>query len=301
MVHAEGDFPARPRLVTLPRIDIDLACRSCGYDLRGIAADGRCPECGAPALQSVLDHTDETAASLPPLDRPAAAGAALATLVASLALGAILPVVQGVVPDLPGGDGARAIAAGSSVTTFLASLVLARRFGSRRRTSRRVLQLAAAGWSVAVLAWWRWPSLPVGVPMMSAAILIWSLGRPMEDLGRRSVRFLRQGPGRQRIGALAGSAAIAGITGSAQWLLGDRLGPFSSDWVYAISVIERIAGGLTCLGLVYLTANSMVIARSLGEPAIDPRHLLGHPLGHRPGHRPGQANSDPNSDPTRSS
>jgi hypothetical protein len=58
-------------------------------------------------------------------------------------------------------------------------------------------------------------------------------------------------------------------------------------------VIERIAGGLTCLGLVYLTANSMVIARSLGEPAIDPRHLLGH--------RPGQANSDPNSDPTRSS
>jgi hypothetical protein len=59
--------------------------------------------------------------------------------------------------------------------------------------------------------------------------------------------------------------------------------------VYAISVIERIAGGLTCLGLVYLTANSMVIARSLGEPAIDPRDLLGH--------RPGQANSDP----TRSS
>jgi len=28
------------------RIDVDIACVSCGYNLRGLAPDGRCPECG---------------------------------------------------------------------------------------------------------------------------------------------------------------------------------------------------------------------------------------------------------------
>ncbi|MBT8484759.1 MAG: hypothetical protein KJO43_04205 [Phycisphaerae bacterium] len=35
----------------------DVPCRSCGFNLRGLAPDGRCPECGAPVGRSIRgDH-----------------------------------------------------------------------------------------------------------------------------------------------------------------------------------------------------------------------------------------------------
>ncbi len=38
-------------------IDRDVACASCGYNLRGLAPDGRCPECGAPIANSLRGNT----------------------------------------------------------------------------------------------------------------------------------------------------------------------------------------------------------------------------------------------------
>jgi hypothetical protein len=32
---------------SMPEIDHDLMCMSCGYNLRGLSPDGRCPECGS--------------------------------------------------------------------------------------------------------------------------------------------------------------------------------------------------------------------------------------------------------------
>lgn len=37
---------------TLSTLDRDLLCRYCGYNLRGLSHDGRCPECGLPVPQS---------------------------------------------------------------------------------------------------------------------------------------------------------------------------------------------------------------------------------------------------------
>src|SRR5687768_6366684 len=31
-------------------INIDIACRQCGYDLRALSADAKCPECGTDVL-----------------------------------------------------------------------------------------------------------------------------------------------------------------------------------------------------------------------------------------------------------
>jgi hypothetical protein len=263
--------------VTLPRIDIDLACRSCGYDLRGIAADARCPECGRPALESVLESADPTAASLPPIDRPALAGASLSTLVASIGVGSILIPVGAVVPDALAGALARNAAIGCSCVALLAAVALARRFGSRGRRARRILQLAAAGWCGAMIAMSIWPSLPAGVPLAAGSILIWSLRRPFDELGQRCVRFRRQGASRQRAGTLAMSAAIAGGASLLQPLLDRLAGPRAATWIDGLVLVEWIAGGLTFLGLVYLTANSLVIARSLGQAAIDPERLLVRP------------------------
>jgi uncharacterized repeat protein (TIGR04138 family) len=36
----------------------DLPCVECGYNLRGLASDGRCPECGADVADSIAESVD---------------------------------------------------------------------------------------------------------------------------------------------------------------------------------------------------------------------------------------------------
>lgn len=42
-------------------INIDVPCASCGYNLRGLAGDGRCPECGASVARSLEIHLNPIA------------------------------------------------------------------------------------------------------------------------------------------------------------------------------------------------------------------------------------------------
>lgn len=256
--------------MTLPRLDVDLACRSCGYDLRGVAADGRCPECGTPALASVLDRADHAAASLPPLDRPWLAGAALATCIASLALGTILRWVI----DLAGGTAWDPILAstsvGCAVTSLLGGITMIRGFGSRHRRARRIFAIALAAWTATVVAERLHPALPAAVPMLAAAIAVWSIRPLVEVLGQRSVRFRRQGPARQRIETLAIAAAVA----AAASLANDLLAPRDSPWFDPLPLLAPTVGGLVCVGLLYLSANAILIARSLGEVVIDPHRFV---------------------------
>src|SRR5689334_24506997 len=45
-------------------LETDVPCRKCSYNLRGLSADGRCPECGTPVGLSVqgdfLRYSDPT-------------------------------------------------------------------------------------------------------------------------------------------------------------------------------------------------------------------------------------------------
>ena len=36
-------------------LELDVSCMSCGYNLRGLAINGRCPECAKPVIDSVRD------------------------------------------------------------------------------------------------------------------------------------------------------------------------------------------------------------------------------------------------------
>jgi hypothetical protein len=47
--------PPPPRAAPDPEIVVDLACLQCRYNLKALAIDGHCPECGHPILPSLLE------------------------------------------------------------------------------------------------------------------------------------------------------------------------------------------------------------------------------------------------------
>ncbi|CAN5470458.1 hypothetical protein BH09PLA1_BH09PLA1_09510 [soil metagenome] len=52
----EPESPSFPRMQGVGDdgfVNIDVACRQCGYDLRALSADARCPECGTEVLASL--------------------------------------------------------------------------------------------------------------------------------------------------------------------------------------------------------------------------------------------------------
>src|SRR5688500_3085007 len=54
-------------------LHLDVPCLHCGYDLRGLADDGLCPECGGAIGESIIRFREMHAAALPPLaDMPRA-------------------------------------------------------------------------------------------------------------------------------------------------------------------------------------------------------------------------------------
>jgi hypothetical protein len=83
----EQPAATRPAVAEEPApMDYDLSCVRCGYNLRGLFASGRCPECGAPIVTSLLamlnalppDLRDEADALVRATIAPAAARAELA-------------------------------------------------------------------------------------------------------------------------------------------------------------------------------------------------------------------------------
>jgi hypothetical protein len=49
-------------------VDEDLPCFRCGYNVRGLACDGQCPECAASIAETLRRHAAELAGRLLPLD-----------------------------------------------------------------------------------------------------------------------------------------------------------------------------------------------------------------------------------------
>ena len=45
---------------------MSFACRRCGYEIRGISLDGRCPECGEPIWRTLAERVDLSAAMIDP-------------------------------------------------------------------------------------------------------------------------------------------------------------------------------------------------------------------------------------------
>lgn len=57
-----------------------LHCRRCGYDLRGLAPTGKCPECGTDIWETILVTVDPAASRLPAIRNPHRVGDGLVLL-----------------------------------------------------------------------------------------------------------------------------------------------------------------------------------------------------------------------------
>jgi len=74
-------------------IRVSAYCRGCGYNLRGLTAGGRCPECGAEIWQTILHLVDPAGSRLPKLVNPNRVGNSLLWLMCCLLLSSLLLVV----------------------------------------------------------------------------------------------------------------------------------------------------------------------------------------------------------------
>jgi hypothetical protein len=86
-----GDVPVPPQAPTV--VQDDSPCRKCGYNLRGLSPDGRCPECGTPVGLSL--HGDLLRYSDPPWVQTVARGfrlmiGGIAVIVVAVILGMIV-------------------------------------------------------------------------------------------------------------------------------------------------------------------------------------------------------------------
>ena len=96
--------PEGIRLDAASRIDVDLHCLKCGYNLRGLLPSGLCPECGTPVGRS--EHGDLLRFCSPDWVEAVASG--FNWIVASIVLGILLGCGAGLLASLMG-KGASAI------------------------------------------------------------------------------------------------------------------------------------------------------------------------------------------------
>src|SRR5688572_24850362 len=48
-----------PRLTPTGTVEEDVRCSQCGYNVRGLSHDGKCPECGHLIAESFIRHRTE--------------------------------------------------------------------------------------------------------------------------------------------------------------------------------------------------------------------------------------------------
>lgn len=329
----KGEFgrslgPARPdpdRLVALQERDVGdvsrastedvptvvrtgLACRGCGYDLRGIASAGHCPECGLEVWETIVATVDPAASSLPRLADPrgVANGMAWVTLgmfgaMTAIIAGPALVWIEGVVGVRPGAIAAWLSTRGALVAIgFLVIGTLAvLRIKPRSRTKAvkgawqhvTVLGVGMLLSTVVLMTWYglerTWsqgiaPGLAGDIEahrgwIRIGLLLTWVLALVgfrgvIREVGRRSRTFRRARGGRQRVNTL-----IAGIGGVAVGE-GLRLVALHSDrWDELLtvgSILAAISLLMVFIGLGYLTVNVWWIRRSLLRPPPRLRDLL---------------------------
>jgi hypothetical protein len=282
-----------------PVLDAHVRCVRCRYDLAGMHAFGRCPECGSPVIASLAEHADAEIADLAlPDDGKAAAAAVVAVTVAPLACA----LLQGSGPamrqvDALAGRGSSfpsqverpawlvcAVAIG--VATAIAARGLTRARNPALHASLghgRLVRLQLAGWSwCAVLAGafvfslmpaGNFASMPIAAlaaQLLPAVMWLMCAAPVLARLGALSRTYREARHGQQSAELVSLTLAVGITLAVAMPAVRAALG---EDWGMVGSVLALFLVLLTVLGMAYMAANGWVIAQALRRPRIDPRRL----------------------------
>ncbi|MBC8421649.1 hypothetical protein H8D99_00780 [bacterium] len=73
-------------------VALTLQCAHCGYDLRGLSADGDCPECGEPIRLTIIETIDPASRRLTPILNPRIVGNSISGVVTAFFFSILLAV-----------------------------------------------------------------------------------------------------------------------------------------------------------------------------------------------------------------
>ncbi len=75
------------------QVALHLPCARCGYELRELAADGDCPECGEPIRLTIIEIVDPTSRRLAPIFNPRLVGNSITGVVFFFFIAVVLSVL----------------------------------------------------------------------------------------------------------------------------------------------------------------------------------------------------------------
>ena len=277
-------------------ISESLHCRSCGYNLRGLAANGRCPECGVEIWESVSATVDPAAARLPSLRNPRAVGNALVLLTLCMFCGTLLLVLPSLHAVI---DAWESIdmnthwlptmtwqwAAALAVLGLAALWMVAPPRGSEPRgaiwNDIWRIGLGLTGWLAFSMLWIELSASPLGprsgppqkVALHLAAAVFATIGLiglrgVFRVIGQRSREYRRSQGGRQSIELLIIAISVAWAAELTHYatLLNWFPGRWRGDVRTLATVIMWISSLMVIIGLAYLVLNALWIRRSLRKP-----------------------------------
>ncbi|HVP73216.1 MAG TPA: hypothetical protein VMS30_05715 [Phycisphaerales bacterium] len=289
-----------PRRWAHATVSASMHCRNCGYDLRGLDASSRCPECGLDIWMTVVHTVDPTSSRLPSLRNPVAVGNALVLLTVCMFIGALLmvvPEIAGALSELQRG-GARAgnihwwdrlpsldwqyalllLIAGGWAVWSLAPPRGSEPHGPVWDDIWRVL-VGYGGWiaCASMLARLsetqadsqRHPRLVLAIAAGVFAIIgLYGLRGAFHVIGQRSREYRRMQGGRQSVGLIMPAIAAAVIGAVIAQLT--RFEWFPGSWRYGVHTIGRVLTAssmlMVLIGLAYLVVNAWSIRRALRRP-----------------------------------
>jgi hypothetical protein len=275
-----------------------LHCRRCGYDVRGLRADGKCPECGTDLWLTILHVTDPGSSTLPKLKNPRTVGFSLAwlmscILIATLALAARF-AMENVVTYLgpqPQQPWIQAVTHAPGMWVFsgimgIISLLGVTRLARPRadepsrlvRHALRWLTAGILGWSLiqiglAAMVWAEQTTMVRGYHLLAivgdlgAMIGFLGLRGTYQAIGFRSSEF-RTARGRQGAGSMVVALwiDIAGRCLLIGQLTAESTHPPTYDDPILGSVVVTVSNLMLLIGVGYLAANAWWVRSVLRKP-----------------------------------
>lgn len=288
-------------------IAVPVNCCRCTYDLRGLPADGRCPECGLEVFYTLQHLVDPAASRLPRLADPVGVGNAMLWLAGCCFVAAVLLAGQSVAVWLdlvhPRQVGMYGIAIAHDLTLLaavvgLAALWSAFKFKPSRRNDEPniavtldvwMLTVGLIAWSLMTMVLWQrersWAFSVVETDqviltrtliytaMGASAVLVWfGMQRVLKTIGKRSRAYRRAHGGRQRIRPMI--AATLGIILGSMLRAGHAVLGDYEELVLLGSIILWVSMLMLIIGLGYLVINAVWIRQAILHPPPQLESLL---------------------------